>query len=119
MFPLSLLRSGKESFVSMAKDEADGPSEGRRPRALITGASRGHRSSYRQISGPTHHVLLGGRDAGALATLAEFLPSASPWALGLADTHALAHAVDGIDNLDVLVHSGGIWQPGRIGETSS
>lgn len=86
------------------------------PRALITGASRGIGAAVARALGGTHDVLLGGRDAQALSNLADVLPSASAWPFELTDFDALPRAVQGIDRLDVLVHSAGVWEPGRVSE---
>jgi NADP-dependent 3-hydroxy acid dehydrogenase YdfG len=88
-----------------------------RPRGLITGASRGIGAAIARALAPTHDLMLGGRDADALASLAKLLPSASPWPVELADHAALAKAVGDIDYLDLLVHSAGVWEPGRIADT--
>lgn len=87
------------------------------PRALITGASRGIGAAVARTLGSTHDLLLGGRDAHALSNLADTLPSASAWPLDLMDFDALTRAVQEIDRLDVLIHSAGVWEPGRVSET--
>ena len=89
----------------------------RRPRALITGASRGIGAAAARAFGDEYDLLLGGRDPHALADLADSLPLATPWPAELTDPEALAAAVGRIDRLDVLVHSAGVWEPGLIGET--
>jgi NADP-dependent 3-hydroxy acid dehydrogenase YdfG len=53
-------------------------------------------------------VLLGGRDAAALDTLAAELPGSRPWPVDVTDSAALAGSVAGIERLDVLVHSAGV-----------
>jgi NADP-dependent 3-hydroxy acid dehydrogenase YdfG len=88
-----------------------------RPRALITGASRGIGAAIAQALAPTHHLLLGGRDRAALVDAAGGLASAVPWVVELTDSDAMARAADDIQQLDVLVHSAGVWAPGLIGET--
>src|SRR5690606_32940570 len=82
------------------------------PRALVTGASRGIGTAIARALGPTHDLLLGGRDVAALEELAATLPSARPWAVELTDRDAVARATERVDRLDVLVHSAGIWVPG-------
>jgi NADP-dependent 3-hydroxy acid dehydrogenase YdfG len=89
------------------------------PLALVTGASRGIGAAIAHALEPTHQVLLGGRDAGALAGVAEQLPGARPWAVDLTDTDALAAAIDGITELDVLVHSAGVAEVGTVEDASA
>lgn len=90
---------------------------GHRPRALITGASRGIGAAVARALGPTHDLLLGGRDRPALAEAAGRLPSAVPWVVELTDRDALARATERIEHLDVLVHNAAVWAPGLIGDT--
>src|SRR3954452_5226419 len=77
-----------------------------RPTALVTGASRGVGEAVARALGPTHHVMLGGRDEAALAKLAAGLPDARPWPVEL--TRLTEADVAGVERLDVLVHSAGI-----------
>ena len=68
-----------------------------RPLALVTGASRGIGAAVAAALAPTHDLLLGGRDATALATVAGGLGArALPWPVDLTDPAALA-ARDGAD----------------------
>lgn len=90
-----------------------------KPLALVTGASRGIGAEIARLLAPTHRLLLGGRDATALAALAAELPDATPWAVELTDPEALAAAVDGIERLDVLVHSAGVADIASIEHTSA
>lgn len=90
-----------------------------RPLALITGASRGIGRAIADSLAGTHDLLLGGRDESRLASQAAGLPSARPWPVELTDDHALAAAVDGIDRLDVLVHSAGISRLGALTEATA
>ncbi|MEV3977207.1 SDR family oxidoreductase [Nonomuraea sp. NPDC049758] len=85
-----------------------------RPTALVTGASRGVGEAVARALGPTHHVLLGGRDESALARLAGELPDARPWPVEL--TRLTEADVSGVERLDVLVHSAGIALLGRIAD---
>ncbi|WP_033291500.1 SDR family oxidoreductase [Amycolatopsis jejuensis] len=89
------------------------------PLALITGASRGIGAAVAHQLSPTHRLLLGGRDEVALAKVAAELPGAEPWPVDLTDPAALAEAVRGIDELDVLVHSAGTAQLGTVAAAPS
>ncbi|MGO1053894.1 SDR family oxidoreductase [Crossiella sp. CA198] len=88
-----------------------------RPRALVTGASRGIGKAIAQALAPTHDLLLGGRDAAALSELATELGNALPWPLDLADSDALTAATAEIDRLDLLVHSAGMAELGAVADT--
>jgi NADP-dependent 3-hydroxy acid dehydrogenase YdfG len=90
-----------------------------RPRALVTGASRGIGEAVARALAPTHDVLLGGRDLDALSRLAAELPGAHPWPVELTDASALAAATSGIDALDVLVHSAGVVEIGPLAATTA
>ncbi|MFC7618364.1 SDR family oxidoreductase [Actinokineospora soli] len=89
------------------------------PTALITGASRGIGAAVARALASTHTLLLGGRDADALAAVAADLPDATPWPVELTDADALAAAVAGIDRLDLLVHSAGVARVGPLSEASA
>jgi NADP-dependent 3-hydroxy acid dehydrogenase YdfG len=90
-----------------------------RPRALITGASRGIGRATAEALADTHDLLLGGRDDAALKELAARLPSAQPWVVELTDLDAVAAAVRGVDRLDVLVHSAGISRLGALTDVTA
>jgi len=90
------------------------PDPDARPLALVTGASRGIGAAVAHALAPTHDLLLGGRDADALESLAADLPGAREWPVELTDPGAVADAVRGVEGLDVLVHSAGIGQLGTI-----
>lgn len=89
-----------------------------RPLALVTGASRGIGAATARALAGTHDVLLGGRDAAALAALAGELPGARPWPVDLTDPAAVAGRAAGIDRLDVLVHSAGAITIAGLADTS-
>ncbi len=86
--------------------------------ALITGASRGIGRAIAEELASTHHLLLGGRDLGALADLSSSFPSAEPFAAELRDAGQVAAAVAGIPRLDVLIHSAGVLRMGAVAELS-
>ncbi|GAA2679917.1 SDR family oxidoreductase [Nonomuraea recticatena] len=83
--------------------------------ALITGASRGVGEAIARALAPTHRLILGGRDRAALDRLAAGLPDARAWPVEL--TEVTAADVEGIDRLDVLVHSAGVVTLGSIADT--
>jgi NADP-dependent 3-hydroxy acid dehydrogenase YdfG len=88
-----------------------------RPLALVTGASRGIGAAVARALAPGYDLLLGGRDTAALQVLAAELPGSRPWPVELTDDAAVAEAVGGIEQLDVLVHSAGVGVLGTIAET--
>ncbi|HIW28990.1 MAG TPA: SDR family NAD(P)-dependent oxidoreductase, partial [Candidatus Luteococcus avicola] len=92
------------------------PTNGSRPTALVTGASRGIGLAIARRLSDTHHILVGGRDRAAVAAVVAELPSAEPFVCDLDDEQAVASAVTDITSLDVLVHSAGIAASGRVGE---
>ncbi|OZM72738.1 short chain dehydrogenase [Amycolatopsis antarctica] len=89
------------------------------PLALVTGATRGIGAAVAHALSPTHRVLLGGRDATALAALAEELPGSTAWPVDLTDPSALREAVGGIEELEVLVHSAGVAELGTVAEAEA
>lgn len=99
----------------------DTPADGRDPRpvVLITGASRGIGRAVADELARDHHLILGGRDADALAELARTFPSAEPFAADLTDPEATASAVAALDlprGLDALVLSAGVLVSGTVAD---
>lgn len=90
-----------------------------RPVALITGASRGIGRAIAEALSPTHHLLIGGRDAAAVAEVVAACESAEPFVAELTDADALAQAVAGIERVDVLVHSAGVIAYGLVAEADA
>lgn len=88
-----------------------------RPLALVTGASRGVGAEIARALAPSHDLMLGGRDAAALAAVAGELPGARAWPVEL--TGVRAEDVAGIESLDVLVHSAGTARVATLAETST
>ncbi|WP_182876615.1 SDR family oxidoreductase [Microbispora sp. H10670] len=86
-----------------------------RPTALITGASRGIGAAIARALAPTYDLLLGGRDGTALDAMCHELPGSRPWAVELTDLTPAE--VEGVERLDLLVHSAGIARLGHLADT--
>lgn len=86
--------------------------------ALVTGASRGLGAAIARTLATDHHVYLGGRSAESLATVAAELPGSTPWPVDLTDHRAVSQAVEGINELDVLVHNAGVAALGTVEEST-
>lgn len=92
---------------------------GVRPVALITGATRGIGRAVADVLAVDHHLLIGGTDPQRTADVAASYASAEAWPGDLTDAAALAEACARIGRLDLLVHSAGIADGGRIEDTST
>lgn len=89
-----------------------------RPVALVTGGARGIGRAVCTALLPTHDVLVGGRDAAAVAGVcAELGPGARPFVAELTDPDAVARAVADVERCDVLVHSAGVVGGGTVAGT--
>ncbi|MCU1406827.1 MAG: short-chain dehydrogenase [Glaciihabitans sp.] len=88
------------------------------PIAMITGASRGIGLAIAKDLGRTHHVIVMGRDANALRQIVAALPSATAWAVDVADAEALESTFPELATLDVLVHSAGVIDGAEVANTS-
>lgn len=95
------------------------PTASRRPAVLITGGSRGIGRAVADALADDHRLILGGRDAGALAELAASYPEAEPFAVDLTDYAAVGRAVADLDlpdGLAAVVHSAGVLVGGTTEE---
>lgn len=82
-----------------------------RPVALVTGGTRGIGRALVEELAATHHVLVGGRNPVAVASVVESLPSGSAFVVDLADGEATERAAASVTRLDLLVHCAGILPP--------
>lgn len=98
------------------------PAAPSRPLVLVTGATRGIGRAVAQELAADHDLVLGGRDASALAAIAASLEGAggaAPQLLAadLTDAAQVARAVEELGlpaGLDGVVHSAGILVPGTV-----
>ncbi|MGH1550388.1 SDR family oxidoreductase [Leifsonia poae] len=90
-----------------------------RPIALVTGASRGIGRAIAVELGRTHHILVGGRDADAVAAVVAELPSAEPYVADLVADLSGDSLPALPDRLDVLVHSAGVEDGGTVEATDA
>ena len=89
-----------------------------RRHVLVTGATRGIGRAITDDLGRDWHVLVGGRDAEAVAAVVAELPSAEPFVADLADEAATAAAVATLTRLDAVIHSAGIADGGPIAQVT-
>lgn len=66
----------------------------------------------------THHLLIGARSAESAAEACAGLQSAEPFVADLTDEAALVAAAERLPDLDVLIHSAGIWDNGHVVDTT-
>ncbi len=90
-----------------------------RPVALVTGASRGIGRAVAQALSPTHHVLVGGRDADLVTEVVRSMESAEPFVVDLTNEPRVTAALAGVERLDVLVHSAGLLAFGSLAESTT
>lgn len=88
-----------------------------RPVALVSGATRGIGRAVAEDLARTHDVVLVGRDADALGSLAADLPGSTPLVLDVADEYAVDAAALPA-RLDVLVHAAGVSVHGAVEEVA-
>ncbi|RJO76852.1 SDR family oxidoreductase [Nocardia panacis] len=89
-----------------------------KPRALITGASRGLGAAIARTLHPDYELLLGARTPAALAPVLAELPTATGWPVELTDYSAVAAATAGIERLDVLIHNAGVADLDTIADST-
>lgn len=93
------------------------PGASPRPIAFVTGATRGIGRHIANDLARTHRVIVGGRDARAVAELVAILGDAAPFVADLVDDASVAAALEALRErgdlrrLDVLVHSAGMLGP--------
>ena len=89
------------------------------PTALVTGATRGIGRAIALDLGRTHHVILAGRDQAALDETASSIPRSSIWKVALDGDAPLDGFLDSVpeSGLDVVVHSAGVEDGGRVIDT--
>ncbi|MFV0534109.1 MAG: SDR family oxidoreductase [Cumulibacter sp.] len=89
-----------------------------RPIALITGGARGIGLAIARSLQATHDLIIGARSTESAAAACAELTSAAPFVADLTDEAALVQASEELPDLDVLIHSAGIWDNGAVAETT-
>lgn len=79
---------------------------------LVTGGTRGIGREVVRALAPSWRVLVGGRDAAAVAVVVAECPDAAGFVADLADEEATAAAASGIGSLAAVVHSAGLLSYG-------
>lgn len=85
---------------------------------LVTGGTRGIGREVVRLLAPSWHVIVGGRDADAVAAVVASCPDAAGFVCDLADEDAVAAAVAGLGPVDAVVHSAGVLGSGTIEENT-
>ncbi len=91
----------------------------RRPLAVVTGATRGIGRAIAERLAASHDLVLFGRDESALAEVAAAIDGARTVAVELTEEADVAAAVDGIERLDLLVHSAGVAELGTVADLTT
>lgn len=81
---------------------------------LVTGGTRGIGREVVRALAPTWRVLVGGRDAAAVAAVVATCPDAAGFVCDLADEAATAAASSRLGSLDAVVHSAGVLGYGPL-----
>ncbi|MFP5415727.1 MAG: SDR family oxidoreductase [Actinomycetes bacterium] len=89
------------------------PDPGRRT-VLVTGGTRGIGREVVRSLAAEWHVLVGGRDAAAVASVVAECPNALGFVADLSDEAATAAATGSVSRLDAVVHSAGVVSYGGI-----
>lgn len=79
---------------------------------LVTGGTRGIGREVVRALAPSWRVLVGGRDAAAVAAVVAECPDAAGFVADLTDEEATAAAASGIGSLAAVVHSAGLLAHG-------
>ncbi|AVZ40888.1 MULTISPECIES: SDR family oxidoreductase [unclassified Dietzia] len=86
---------------------------------MITGASRGIGAATARALDADHELILVGRDADALASVARTCRSARVVTADLTTPEGVSAVADGVATLDGVIHCAGVAELGRIDETDA